>query len=88
MFNIISNRKSQITFMIFAVFMVMAVPAFAQEPATVNLDIDTDQFITAINTWLPLAISIIVIGVGIRGAFALAQFVGKLITDAFSRSGS
>lgn len=55
---------------------------FAQTtPATIS--VDTDQFINAINQWLPMAITIAAIGVGIAGGFKLAQFVGRMIVDAF-----
>lgn len=70
-------RYALVTVLIFA----MSVSSFAQ---SVDLEIDTDEFITSINLWLGLAVSIVVIGVGIKGAFALARMVGDMITDAFN----
>ena len=67
--------------LVFGVLMALAVPAMAQ--ATDTISIDTGSFIAGINTWLPMAVSIIVIGVGIAGAFALAEFVGNMIIGAF-----
>lgn len=48
-----------------------------------TIDIDTNSFIDAINQWLPMAVTIAAIGVGIAGGFKLAQFVGRMIVNAF-----
>jgi hypothetical protein len=79
MFNI--SRRNLVIMSIMVFVFVFAGIAGAQD--TVSLDVETSAFIDAINQWLPLAISVVVIGVGISGAFALAQFVGDLITSAF-----
>ncbi len=71
-------------FLVYAALMatlVAAVPTFAQSD---TLTVDTGAFIAAINDWFPMAVSIITIGVGIAGAFALARFVGRMILDALS----
>jgi hypothetical protein len=67
-------------FVTIAVLMMVAGASFAQ---SASIDIDTDTFITAINQWLPMAITIAAIGVGIAGGFKLAQFVGRMIVNAF-----
>lgn len=54
--------------------------SFAQ---TASIDIDTDVFIGAINQWLPLALTITAIGVGIAGGFKLAMFIGRMLINAF-----
>lgn len=82
--SIFRDRKSVIVSIL--VFVVGAIPAFAQTTPTIS--IDTDQFMSAINTWLPMAVQIAAIGVGISAAFALATFVGNMITNAFSGRGS
>lgn len=67
--------------MILVLVLAIAVaPSFAQ---TATIDINTDDFINQINNWLPMAITIAAIGVGIAGGFKLAQFVGRMIVNAF-----
>lgn len=83
MFNF--SRRNVVIMAIMVFVFVFAGIAGAQD--SVTLDVSTDEFISAINQWLPLAISVVVIGVGISGAFALAQFVGSLITNAFRMRG-
>ena len=56
-----------------------ALPAMAQSDA---ITVDTGAFIAASNQWFPMAVQIITIGVGIAGAFALAQYVGRMILGA------
>lgn len=76
------NRQTLVTMLVvFALLVVSVASVAAQSSSTIT--IDTGAFILGINTWLPMAISIIVIGVGIAGAFALARFVGRMIVDAF-----
>lgn len=75
------NRKFTLLVMVVVVMAVAVTPAFAQ---TSTILVDTDQFIGAINSWLPMALSIMAIGVGIAGAFALAKFVGNMIIGALS----
>lgn len=58
----------------------MSGSAFAQSAA---IEIDTDTFINAINQWLPLALTITAIGVGIAGGFKLAMFIGRMLINAF-----
>lgn len=62
------------------VIMVVAGASMAQ---TASIDIDTDTFINAINQWLPLALTITAIGVGIAGGFKLAMFIGRMLINAF-----
>ena len=57
-------------------------PSFAQ---SVSLNVSTDEFITSINQWLPLAIAVVVIGVGISAAFGLAEYIGEMFNKAFRR---
>lgn len=77
-----ANNRLFVRSMVIAIVVASLVGGvFAQ---SVDLDIDTNDFITAINLWLGLAISIVVIGVGIKGAFALARMVGDMIVDAFN----
>lgn len=80
--NPISDYKNTVRWIVIAmVILIMAMPSFAQ---SVSLNVNTDDFINAINQWMTLAVGIIVIGVGIRGAFALANYVGDMIINAFS----
>lgn len=58
----------------------LAASAFAQSE---TISISTGEFIAAINQWLPMAMTIAAIGVGIAGGFKLARFVGRMIVDAF-----
>lgn len=78
-------RKNRMAMLLLAVavMLVLAFPAFAQSSTTI--DVDEGSFIAGINTWLPMAIGIAVIGVGIRGAFALAEYVGDMFINAFKR---
>ena len=80
MFKFVRSREF-LVYMALIVLVVAAVPAFAQSD---TLTVDTGAFITAINDWFPMAVSIITVGVGIAGAFALARFVGRMILDALS----
>ena len=74
--------KRNMMFLLVSLFvLVSAVPAFAQSD---TISIDTGVFISQINNWLGMAIGVIAIGVGIAGAFALAQFVGSMIINAFN----
>lgn len=75
--NVFTSRY----FVTLAILVFSAMPAFAQ---SVSVDVDTDTFISAINQWLPLALALTAIGVGIAGAFALANMVGRMIIDAFN----
>ncbi|MEM9954347.1 MAG: hypothetical protein AAF846_22240 [Chloroflexota bacterium] len=85
MLTIFKSNKYTIRMVLLAIVLVLAVmPSFAQ---SISLDVETDEFISAINQWLPLAISIVVIGVGIRGGFALANYVGDMITSSFNMRG-
>ena len=56
--------------------------AFAQ---TVSLDINTDDFLNQTNIWIPLAVAIVSIGVGIRLAFGLAEYIGGMLGSVFKR---
>lgn len=55
----------------------------ASQAQSASIDIDTDTFINAINQWLPLALTITAIGVGIAGGFKLAMFIGRMLINAF-----
>jgi len=61
--------------------LVLAVPTFAQSD---TISVDTGVFISQINAWLPMALTVVAIGVGIAGAFALALFVGRMLLNAFN----
>lgn len=76
--NFVAMKYQIMAMMILA---IGAVPSFAQ---SATLEIDSDVFINSINLWLGMAISIVAIGVGIAGAFALARYVGQMILSAFS----
>jgi hypothetical protein len=67
--------------MVLSVSLMSALPAMAQSD---TITVDTGAFISEINNWFPMAVSIAAIGVGIAGAFALARFVGRMILDAFN----
>ena len=82
MFKCFNDRRALTYAMVIAIVVLAAVPTFAQSSSTV--DLDASVFISAINTWLPMALSIGAIGVGIAGAFALMKYVGKMIIDAFN----
>jgi hypothetical protein len=72
-------RKLQYLFLIVSVFLLAVMPAAAQS----TLNVDTGVFIDNINAWLGTAMPIAAIGVGIAGAFALANYVGGMIVKAF-----
>ncbi len=74
-------KKQLIILLVLAFALVLAVPTFAQSD---TITVDTGVFISQINTWLPMALTITAIGVGIAGAFALAMFVGKMLLNAFN----
>lgn len=59
---------------------LVSASAFAQ---SATIEINTDDFINSINQWLPMAITIAAIGVGIAGGFKLAGYVGRMIVNAF-----
>lgn len=67
--------------MLLAMLMALAISPVAAQSATISFD--TDTFINSINQWLPMAVSIAAIGVGIAGGFKLAQFIGRMIINAF-----
>ena len=79
--NFLSKHRLTLYCMIVsALFLTVAGSGFAQ---SLDLEIDAADFISSINIWLALAVSVVVIGVGIRGAFALAKYVGDMIVNAF-----
>jgi hypothetical protein len=63
--------------------MLIALFSVAVSAQSATIDIDTDTFINAINQWLPLALTITAIGVGIAGGFKLAMFIGRMLINAF-----
>ena len=67
-------------YVLLAVLFSVGAPVLAQSD---SIQFDTGTFIAEINNWLPMAISIAAIGVGIAGGFKLAQFVGRMIINAF-----
>lgn len=76
----VSMKKHVLRYALLLLVMAIAVaPIFAQSD---TITVDTGMFIGAINNWLGMAMSIIAIGVGISGAFALAVFVGNMIVGA------
>lgn len=79
-FNLRNTRTWLVGFTLAFVLSAFAGSTFAQ---TTTIEVDTDMFITSINTWLPMAMTIAAIGVGIAGGFKLAQFIGRMIVDAF-----
>jgi len=83
MFKVFTGFRARLTavWVVAVMAMAMAVPTFAQSD---TITVDTGEFIQGINTWLPMAIDIVVIGVGIAGGFALAKFIGNMIIDAFN----
>lgn len=64
------------------VALILSIGAVSQAQSA-SIDIDTDTFINAINQWLPLALTITAIGVGIAGGFKLAMFIGRMLINAF-----
>jgi ABC-type spermidine/putrescine transport system permease subunit II len=75
------SRSTVIKVIVVAFVLVLGVvPAFAQ---SVSLNVQTDDFINSINLWLPLAIAVVVIGVGITSAFNLAEYIGDMFNRAF-----
>ncbi|MEO0564850.1 MAG: hypothetical protein AAF125_22275 [Chloroflexota bacterium] len=74
-------RKLQFSLILFAAMLLAAVPTFAQSD---TITVDTGLFISEINNWLPMALTITAIGVGIAGGFALAGMVGRMIVNAFN----
>ena len=80
MFNFLNNPKFRMLFITALLVLSIAGSSFAQSDA---ISVDTSMFIAAINQWLPMAMTIAAIGVGIAGGFKLASFVGRMIVDAF-----
>jgi hypothetical protein len=78
MFN---RKRLLLIFLLVMVFVLGAIPAFAQE--TIALDFDLDSFINSINAFLPLAIQIVGFAAGIAIAFAIAMFVANSLLNAF-----
>lgn len=73
--------RARIQYLIAALVLSLANAMAMAQSATI--DIDTDTFINAINQWLPLALTITAIGVGIAGGFKLAMFIGRMLINAF-----
>ena len=77
----IARMRASIRFvMAMVIVATMSGATFAQSDIVA---LDTDIFITQINQWLPMALQIVAIGVGIAAAFALAGMVGMMLVNAF-----
>ncbi len=75
------NKKSFLILLLVIMTLVMVAPTFAQSD---SITVDTGVFISEINNWLPMALTVTAIGVGVAGAFALALFVGRMLLNAFN----
>ncbi|MEO1442446.1 MAG: hypothetical protein AAFV33_18745 [Chloroflexota bacterium] len=82
MLSIIQTHRGHIVAIVMMTILFTLVTGVGAQSDTIN--IDTGVFISEINNWLPLAITIAAIGVGVSGAFALALFVGRLLVNAFN----
>lgn len=75
------TRRVMLFALLLMVFALSVAPAFAQEE--LSLEISLDPFISSINNFLPTALLIVGFAFGIAAAFALAQYVGNALLNAF-----
>jgi hypothetical protein len=85
MFNGLNERKNlALKFLIF--FVLVALPSAASF-AQSTIDFDSGALITQINTWIPVFLPILAIGLGIAVAIALIERVGSSILKGIRGGG-
>lgn len=77
------GRQLFVIMAVLAMFVLAAVPAFAQEPTQVPIVVDTNAIFTQTNNWIAVFAPIVAIGIGIAIALAILTFIGAQILKAF-----